>query len=87
MASLDTQGISLHYETYGDPGDPPVMLLSGLAGVGSSWSNQTNQFAGRYHVVVPDQRGTGQTSRTDVGHSTGPSPNTWHSPTPTRSPR
>lgn len=70
MTILETQGISLHYETYGDPADPPVLLLSGLAGVGTSWSNQTGRFAARYHVVVPDQRGTGQTSRSEVGHST-----------------
>jgi aminoacrylate hydrolase len=70
MASLDTQGISLYYEMHGDPGYPPVLLLSGLAGVGSSWSSQISRFAARYHVIVADQRGTGRTSRTDVGHST-----------------
>lgn len=70
MTILDTQGISLYYEMYGDPGNPPVLLLSGLAGVGVSWSSQISRFADRYQVIVPDQRGTGQTSRTDVGHST-----------------
>lgn len=70
MTFFETQGISLYYETHGDSGAPPVLLLSGLAGVGASWSNQISRFASRYHVIVPDQRGTGRTSRTDVGHST-----------------
>lgn len=70
MTTVETQGISIYYETYGDPGDPPLLLLSGLAGVGTSWSSQISRFAASYHVIVPDQRGTGRTSRTEVGHST-----------------
>ncbi|WP_406815364.1 alpha/beta fold hydrolase [Mycobacterium sp. M23085] len=70
MALLETQGISLYYETHGDSGNRPLLLLSGLAGVGASWGNQISRFASRYYVIVPDQRGTGRTSRTDVGHST-----------------
>jgi aminoacrylate hydrolase len=70
MAFFETQGISLYYETHGDLGAPPVLLLSGLAGVGASWTNQISRFASRYQVIVPDQRGTGRTSRTEVGHST-----------------
>ncbi len=68
MTFLDAQGIPLYYEPYGDPGRPCVLLLSGLAGAGLS--SQIGRFADRYHVIVPDQRGTGRTSRTDVGHST-----------------
>lgn len=70
MTVVDTQGISLYYQTHGDPADPPVLLLSGLAGVGASWSNQISRFSAHYHVIVPDQRGTGRSSRTDSGHTT-----------------
>jgi pimeloyl-ACP methyl ester carboxylesterase len=70
MTFTDAQGISLYYETYGDPGRPCVLLPSGLAGVGAGWSSQIGRFAGRYHGIVLDQRGTGRTSRTDVRHST-----------------
>lgn len=70
MAYVETEGISLYYETHGEPGDPPVLLLSGLAGVGASWHNQISRFADRYHVIVPDQRGTGHSSRSEHGHTT-----------------
>lgn len=70
MAFVETQGISLYYETHGNADNPPVLLLSGLAGVGASWSGQIGRFTDRYFVIVPDQRGTGRSSRTDRGHST-----------------
>jgi aminoacrylate hydrolase len=67
---LNTQGISLYYEVHGSPENPALLLLSGLGGTGSSWSNQVNRFAAEYYVIVPDQRGTGQTTRSDEGYST-----------------
>ena len=70
MTVLETQGISLHYETHGDPASPPVLLISGLGGVGASWGSQTARFAEGHFVILPDQRGTGRTSRTLEGHTT-----------------
>lgn len=71
MASLTTQGIDLYYELYGDPSGPPVLLISGLGGVGASWGPQIELFAERYRVILPDQRGTGQTTRATGGYTTG----------------
>lgn len=70
MATLNTQGISLYYEVYGNPANPPVLLISGLGGSGASWSPQIDRFATGHYVVVPDQRGTGMTTRAESGHST-----------------
>ena len=67
---LDTQGISLYYETHGDPANPPVLLISGLGGVGASWGTQTARFADQHYVILPDQRGTGRTTRALDGYST-----------------
>ncbi len=70
MATLETQGISLYYETYGDRGKPPVMLIAGLGGTGASWATQVRHFAEKYMVIVPDHRGTGRSTRTLDGHVT-----------------
>ena len=70
MATLNTQGISLYYELWGDPAHPPVLLVSGLGGVGKSWGPQIQRFAQRYHVILPDQRGTGQTTHAADGYTT-----------------
>ncbi len=69
MPALETQGITLHYETYGERGRPPVMLIGGLGGVGAAWGPQIKRFAVEHFVVVPDHRGTGGTSRASEGYT------------------
>jgi aminoacrylate hydrolase len=69
MATLNTDGIEQYYGTFGDPGKPPVMLITGLGGAGTSWGTQIKRFAERYFVIVPDHRGTGRSSRTKEGHT------------------
>ncbi|NUH40121.1 hypothetical protein HUF15_25740 [Streptomyces samsunensis] len=55
MSTLNLQGFSLYYETHRDPEGPPVLLVSGLGGVGASWETQIARFAEKYHVILPDQ--------------------------------
>jgi aminoacrylate hydrolase len=70
MPNVDTQGISLHYEIYGDASKPPVLLVTGLGGYGKSWGAQIDHFSQQYRVVVPDHRGVGQSTHTLDGHTT-----------------
>lgn len=70
MATFDTNGISLYYETFGNPANPPVMLITGLGGIGKSWNSQVPHFAKDFYVVVPDHRGTGRSTHTLEGHTT-----------------
>lgn len=70
MATLETQGISIYYELLGNPANPPVLLISGLGGTGASWSTQVNRFSEKYYVILPDQRGTGKTTKTEQGYTT-----------------
>jgi aminoacrylate hydrolase len=69
MAALETQGISLHYELFGDRRKPAVLLLAGLGGAGASFGPQTARFAADHFVIVPDHRGTGQTTRSADGYT------------------
>ncbi|KZM72703.1 alpha/beta fold hydrolase [Nocardia terpenica] len=70
MANFTAHGINQYYELHGNPVDPPVLLISGLGGIGASWGPQVERFAERYYVILPDQRGTGRTTRTTDGHAT-----------------
>jgi aminoacrylate hydrolase len=70
MATLNTQGISLYYEVHGQPNNPPVLLVSGLGGVGKSWGPQIERFAESHYLILPDQRGTGQSTRAEDGYMT-----------------
>ncbi|WP_329579338.1 alpha/beta hydrolase [Kitasatospora sp. NBC_01250] len=71
MATFSMQDIDQYYETHGDPAHPPVLLISGLGGVGRSWGPQIDRFAERYFVILPDQRGTGRSTRAETGYTTG----------------
>ena len=47
----------IHYEITGD--GHPLILVSGLSGVGRYWQPQIAEFSARFKVVSYDQRGTG----------------------------
>jgi pimeloyl-ACP methyl ester carboxylesterase len=57
-------GMEIAYETFGDPSDPPLLLVMGLASQMILWDEELCQmFADRgFHVIRFDNR--------DVGHST-----------------
>ncbi|NKB56989.1 MAG: alpha/beta fold hydrolase [Alphaproteobacteria bacterium] len=53
-------GDHLYYEEHG--AGPPLVLVSGLGGVGAFWSDHVPALAERFRVVLHDHRGTGQSS-------------------------
>lgn len=70
MPMLTTQGLMQYYETLGDPSKPPVLMISGLGGVGNSWGPQIARFAEDHFVILPDQRGTGRSTHAADGYTT-----------------
>ena len=59
--------VELCYETFGDPGDPPVLLIMGLATQMIAWHEDfCTQLAERgFFVVRFDNRDTGKSTRAD----------------------
>jgi pimeloyl-ACP methyl ester carboxylesterase len=59
------RGITLCYETFGDPADPPVLLVMGLATQMIAWHEDLcEELAGRgFHVVRFDNRDIGRSTR------------------------
>ncbi len=55
---IETNGITLHVVTAGNPSDEPVMLLHGFPECWYCWHHQIDYLAQNgYYVIVPDQRG------------------------------
>lgn len=61
---VDTNGVTLRVTEAGDPGNPVVVLAHGFPELAHSWRHQIPALAAAgYHVLAPDQRGYGGSSR------------------------
>ena len=52
-------GLRFHYLDWGDPGNPPMLLLHGFAQTCHSWDFVALSLCDRYRVIALDQRGHG----------------------------
>jgi aminoacrylate hydrolase len=57
----------LHYEEHGS--GTPLLLVSGLGGVGNYWLPNVPEFAKRYRTIIHDHRGMGQSTRSNIRYS------------------
>lgn len=62
MGTFERGGLEFNYETMGDPGAPPVVLLHGFTGESRNWYPVMRGLADRYFVVAPDLRGHGRSA-------------------------
>lgn len=64
---VDTNGVQLRVIEAGDQGAPVVVLAHGFPELAYSWRRQIPALAAAgYHVLAPDQRGYGGSSRPDA---------------------
>jgi len=75
---VETNGVQLQVTEAGDRGAPVVVLAHGFPELAHSWRHQISALAAAgYHVLAPDQRGYGGSSRPaaiedyDIVHLTG----------------
>ena len=60
MPSLSVNDVDLHYEVKGN--GPPLLLIAGFASDGQSWAPVTRTLSERFTLIIPDNRGCGQTA-------------------------
>jgi pimeloyl-ACP methyl ester carboxylesterase len=60
-------GLTLAYRDWGDYNAPALLLLHAGGCHGHWWNEIAARFADRYHVIVPDLRGHGDSDRSEVG--------------------
>ncbi|KAA1242541.1 alpha/beta hydrolase, partial [Mycobacterium simiae] len=64
---VDTNGVQLRVVEAGDRGAPVVILAHGFPELAYSWRHQIPALAqAGYHVLAPDQRGYGGSSRPET---------------------
>jgi aminoacrylate hydrolase len=60
-------GSQFHYEISGS--GPPLLLVTGLAGVASYWDSNIDELAGHFTVIRYDHRGTGRSVRSEQDYT------------------
>lgn len=64
---VETNGVTLRLHEAGERGAPVVLLVHGFPELGYSWRHQIPVLAAAgYHVLAPDQRGYGGSSRPEA---------------------
>src|SRR6201991_2633846 len=65
--SVETNGVRLRVTEAGQRGDPVVVLAHGFPELAYSWRHQIPVLADAgFHVLAPDQRGYGRSSRPEA---------------------
>jgi len=60
-------GQRFHYTEWGAPTAPPVVFLHGITGHARTWDDEARLLAERFHVLVLDQRGHGDSDPASDG--------------------
>lgn len=64
---VNLSGIDLSYWEW-NRGQEPLLLLHGLADCGLVWNSLGDYLADNYHIIAPDLRGHGDSSKPKVGY-------------------
>jgi len=63
-------GDELYYETHGEDGDaPPLLLVSGLGGISGFWTPHVERLSAHRRLVLHDHRGTGRSTPSQIDYS------------------
>lgn len=60
-------GLSLHYQEWGDPEKPPIIMLHGFGVSGHMFDEFASRLATRYRLIALDQRGHGDSAWSQEG--------------------
>lgn len=62
MPVVERAGHRIHYEVFGRPDAPPLLLVMGLALSARGWASLPSRLASDFRVIVFDNRGTGRST-------------------------
>lgn len=65
---VSANGIRHHYLEWGEPSNPPLLMLHATGLCAWPWKPIARRFADNYRVLAFDQRGHGDTDKSDKGY-------------------
>jgi len=73
--TIRANDLSFHVQTAGDPSAPLILFLHGFPEYSGAWDEMLARLSDQFFCVAPDQRGYGQSDKTEgvksypAGHS------------------
>jgi pimeloyl-ACP methyl ester carboxylesterase len=67
MPFVERQGYRIHYQSFGPPGAPPLLLVMGLGMGADAWDSLPVKLAEWFHVITVDNRGVGESTPSPGG--------------------
>src|SRR2546422_3652005 len=64
---LSARGLRLHYLDWGNHGAPPLVCVHGYTSSAQAFNAPARQLLERFHVIVPDVRGHGESAWSPEG--------------------
>ncbi len=64
---VEANGIRHHYLAWGDPTNPPLVMMHGIGLCAQVWNANARDLSRDFHVIVPDLRGHGDTGKPGSG--------------------
>lgn len=69
MPLISVNDIELYYERFGDPADPPLLMIAGLTDYTAKCEWQIERLADLFDMVVYDNRGGGRSTQPPPGYT------------------
>lgn len=69
MPLIRVNDIDLYYERYGDPSDPPLLMIAGLTDYTAKCEWQVQRLGEAFDMVIYDNRGAGRSSQPPPGYT------------------
>ena len=61
-------GIAIHYREWGERDSPDLLLVHGWSTASVVWTDVAEALKDSYHIIAPDNRGTGESERPATGY-------------------
>ena len=66
---VEANGIRHHYLEWGDPANPPLVMMHGIGLCAQVWNANARDLSRDYRVICPDLRGHGDTDKPGTGYT------------------
>jgi len=70
MPVVQSNGININYNEYGNKNGESLLLIMGLGAPGMVWEKHLDEYKNHFRCIVPDNRGAGESDKPEGNYTT-----------------